>query len=99
MSELLPIQESPNAVTFDVMVAPRASRERIGPVSNGRLKVAITAPPVEGQANAALIQALARVIGISRARVSVVSGKQSRRKTVQVQGLTAAALRRVLNAV
>lgn len=96
MSDPLPIQESMDGVTFDILVSPRASRPRLGPVSGGRLKVAISAPPVEGKANAAVVQVLARALGVRRAQVSLVSGEKSKRKTVRVAGLDAEALRRAL---
>ena len=89
MSDPLPIQESMDGVTFDILVSPRASRPRLGPVSGGRLKVAISAAPVEGKANAAVVQLLARALGVRRAQVSLVSGDKSKRKTVRVEGLGA----------
>lgn len=53
------LREAERAVTFVVLVQPRASREKLGPVHDGRLKVAVTAPPVDGEANAAVIEVLA----------------------------------------
>jgi uncharacterized protein (TIGR00251 family) len=81
------------AVTFEVLVTPRASRERVGPVVDGRLKVAVSAPPVEGEANAAVCALLARALGVARGRVSVARGATGRRKTVRVEGVTADAVR------
>jgi len=72
------------AVIFDVLVQPRASRAKIGPVHDGRLKIAVTAPPVDGEANAAVIELLAKQLGIARSAVSVIAGETSRRKTVRV---------------
>jgi uncharacterized protein len=81
------VREEPGAVTFDVLVTPRASRERLGPVVDGRLKVAVSAPPVDGEANAAVCALLARALGVARSRVSVARGDSSRRKTVRVEGV------------
>jgi len=92
MSDPLRLQEAEGSVSFDILVSPRASRPRLGPVSDGRLKVAISAPPVEGKANAAVVQLLARALGVRRAQVSLVSGEKSKRKTVRVEGLDAAEL-------
>ena len=79
-------------VTFDVLVTPRAARERIGPVVDGRLKVAVTAPPVEGEANAAVCALLAKALGVSRGAVTVVRGDSGRRKTLHARGVTLAAV-------
>jgi uncharacterized protein (TIGR00251 family) len=89
---MLSVREDAGGVTFDVLVTPRASRERVGPVVDGRLKVAVTAPPVEGEANAAVCALLARALGVPKSAVSVVRGDTGRRKTVRVAGVPAAAV-------
>jgi hypothetical protein len=86
------IKEQDGAVTFDVLVQPRASRAKLGPVHDGRLKVAVTAPPVDGEANAAVIETLAKALGVAKSAVEVVAGASSRRKTVRVAGVTRAAV-------
>ena len=86
------IEEHAGAVTFDVLVQPRASRVKLGPVHDNRLKVAVTAPPVDGEANAAVIEAIAKALGVARGAVEVVAGASSRRKTVRVTGVTRAAV-------
>lgn len=80
--------EHVGAVTFDILVQPRASRAQIGPRHDGRIKVAVTAPPVDGEANAAVIALLADALGVSRSAVTVVAGAASRRKTIRVDGIT-----------
>jgi uncharacterized protein len=77
-------------VTFDVLVQPRASRAKIGPRHDGRIKIAVTAPPVDGEANAAVIELVAKSLGIAKSAVEVVAGASSRRKTLRVAGVTAA---------
>jgi uncharacterized protein (TIGR00251 family) len=72
----------------DLLVQPRASRARIGPLQGDRFKVAVTAPPVEGAANAAVIELLAQKLGCPRRDVELVSGAGSRRKTVRLHGIT-----------
>jgi uncharacterized protein (TIGR00251 family) len=81
------LREDATGITFDVLVQPRASRARIGPVHGDRLKIAVTAPPVDGEANAAVIELLARSLGVSRSAVDVVAGAASRRKTIHVAGV------------
>jgi uncharacterized protein (TIGR00251 family) len=78
--------------TVDVLVQPRASRAKIGPRHDGRIKIAVTAPPVDGEANAAVIELVAKALGISRGSVEVIAGATSRRKTLRVTGATASQL-------
>ena len=80
------LREHAGSVTFDILVQPRASRAKIGPVHDGRLKIAVTAPPVEGEANAAVIELLAKALGVARGAVEVIAGASSRRKPVRVPG-------------
>ena len=82
------IKESSAGLEFEVMVQPRASRERIGPVVEGRLKIALTAPPVEGAANKALIRLLSRTLGIAQSQVEIVAGESGRRKRMRVRGVS-----------
>jgi uncharacterized protein len=75
-------------VTFDVLVQPRASRAKIGPRHDGRIKVAVTAPPVDGEANSAVIELIAKALGVPKRAVEVIAGETSRRKTLRVTGAT-----------
>ena len=52
----------------------------------------LTAPPVEGAANEALIRLIAEVLGVPRRQVSVVAGSSGRRKILQIEGVSAAQL-------
>ena len=84
------IVEEAGAVTFDVKVQPRASREKVVGIEGERVKVALTAPPVDGAANDALVVFLARALGVPRRAVSIVRGHTGRLKTVRVEGVTRA---------
>jgi uncharacterized protein (TIGR00251 family) len=96
MSETMSVfTEQPDALLVDVLVAPRASKNRIGPIHGDRLKLAVTAPPVDGAANKAIVGLLAGALSIPKRDVEVVSGQSSRRKTVRLRGCT----RRQLEAV
>ncbi|MBF0310635.1 MAG: YggU family protein [Magnetococcales bacterium] len=70
---------------LEIHVAPRASRETILGLRHGRLGVALTAPPVEGAANKALIAYLAKQLGIAKSAVIIVQGEQGRDKRVRLQ--------------
>jgi uncharacterized protein (TIGR00251 family) len=89
------VTEDRDGVRFDVLVAPRASRAKLGPVHDGRLKVAVTAPPVDGEANAAVIELIANALGVTRGAVSVVAGASSRRKTIRVIGVAREVIERL----
>jgi len=88
--------EHEGALVIDVVVQPRASREAIGPVQGDRLRVAVSAPPVEGAANAAVVRALAEALGVPRGAVEIVRGRTGRRKTVRIRGVNLATLERAL---
>lgn len=82
------ITEAQGGVTFSVRVVPRSSRNQIVGVEGGVLKIKLTAPPVEGAANAALIEFVAEWLGVRRSTVSIVSGDKARNKIVRVSGVT-----------
>jgi len=90
------IREHAGSVTVDVLVQPRASRAKVGPIHDGRLKVAVTSPPVDGEANAAVIELFAKQLGVARGAVEVIAGPSSRRKTLRITGVTAAAVEGLL---
>ena len=73
----------------DVLVQPRASRSQIVALHDGRLKVQLAAPPVDGAANDALLDLFSKRIGVPRRDLTLVRGETSRRKTVLVRGIAA----------
>jgi uncharacterized protein len=81
------VRQDERGIVFDVLVQPRASRPRLGPVHGDRIKIAVTAPPVDGEANAAVIDLVARALGVGRRDVEVIAGASSRRKTLRVRGV------------
>lgn len=86
----LDIRRLSHGVAFWIHVTPRAPRERVGGVHDGALRVAVREPPVEGEANASCVRALARELGVGRAAVDLPPGAKGRRKRVQVAGEPAA---------
>jgi uncharacterized protein (TIGR00251 family) len=91
------LREAPGGVVLEVLVQPRASRTRVVGVHDGRLKVQLAAPPVDGEANAALVEFLADALGARRSDVSIERGDTGRRKTVRVSGVAAPAVRAALS--
>ena len=88
----LRLTEKDGAVTLDIAVKPRSSREGLGPVQGDRLVVAVNAPPVDGKANEAVVRLFARTFGVPRSAVSIVRGETGRKKTVRIAGVGAAAV-------
>ncbi|HYD42941.1 MAG TPA: DUF167 domain-containing protein [Anaeromyxobacter sp.] len=78
-------------VVLELVVQPRASRTRAVGEHDGRLKVQLAAPPVDGEANEALVEFLAGALGVRKAEVTILRGETGRRKTVRVAGVTASA--------
>ena len=92
----VPVRVTGDGIAFDVLVSPRASRARLGPVHGDRVKLAVTAPPVDGEANAAVIELVAKTLGVARAAVTITAGHSSRRKSVAVRGVDATALEKAV---
>jgi hypothetical protein len=79
-----------------VFAQPRASRTAIVGVHDGRLKIALAAPPVEGEANQALLKFLSKALGVPRSALALASGERGRRKLVRVGGRTPAQVAQAL---
>lgn len=77
-------------VELDLLIQPRASRTRVVGEHGGRLKVQLAAPPVDGEANAALVELVAGALRVRKADVTIARGEAGRRKTVRVAGVAAA---------
>ena len=73
---------------LSVVVVPRAARLSIEQLADGAIQIRVTAPPVDGAANAALLRFLADMLDVPRSRLEIISGVSSRRKRVTVDSLT-----------
>ncbi len=73
-----------------VLVQPRASRTKVIGEHDGRLKIALAAPPVDGEANAALIKFISDALDVRRADVTLADGETSRRKRLLIRGVAPA---------
>jgi uncharacterized protein (TIGR00251 family) len=96
----LPRRLNPERVgaTIRVRVQPRASREGVDGERDGAWRVRVSAPPVDGNANRAVIALLARALGVRPAALAVVAGARGRDKLVRVAGLPADEIARRLAA-
>jgi uncharacterized protein len=93
----LSVKEGPEGITFQVRVLPRSSRNQVAGVSEGVLKIKLTAPPVEGAANEMLIEFLSEKLKIPKSKISIVRGQSSKSKTVMASGIDAARLGKILS--
>ncbi len=79
------MRETP--LTITVQVQPRSSRDEIIGLHEGRLKIRISAPPVDGKANERLTEVIAKAFGVSKSSVEIVKGHHSRVKTITISGI------------
>ena len=93
---MIPIHESSGGATFAVKVHPRARKNAITGELGDALKVALTAPPVEGKANEACIEFFANLLKVPRSSVTIAAGQTSRSKVVRVTGLSVEEVRQRL---
>jgi uncharacterized protein (TIGR00251 family) len=84
------IESTPDGIIINVRVVPRAGKAGPSGVRGGALLVRLHAPPVEGAANAELVEVLAATLGVPKRAVAIVAGERSRQKRVQVTGVDAA---------
>ena len=96
---MIPIHNTPAGATFQVKVHPRARKRAITGVLGDALKLALTAPAVEGKANAACIAFLAELLNVPRSSVTIAAGASSRNKVIRVAGATSAQVEEKLRAV
>ncbi len=94
---MIPIRDTASGASFSVRVQPRARRNAIAGEAGDALKIALTAPPIEGRANEACVEFLAEVLGVPRASVTIAAGETSRNKLIRVAGLTASEVRQRLS--
>jgi uncharacterized protein (TIGR00251 family) len=95
--EKLSLREAPGGVIIPVKVVPGSSRDRLVGVLGDSLKIATSAAPEKGKANAAVAKILADALGIDARRVELVSGPTSPRKEFRIVGTTAEAVRMSLD--
>ncbi len=86
---MIPIRDTDRGATFAIRVQPRASRNAVAGEMGDALKLALTAPPVEGKANEACVEFLANLLKVPRSSVTIASGESSRNKVIRITGLSA----------
>jgi hypothetical protein len=87
---MIPVHDSAGGASFQVRVHPRARKNAITGEVGEALKLALTAPPLEGRANQACIDFLAEFLNVPRSSVTIAAGESSRNKLIRVSGMSAA---------
>lgn len=91
---MIPIHDTPGGSVFAVKIHPRAKKNAITGSVGDALKLAVTAPPIDGRANDACIEFFANLFLVPRSSITIASGESSRRKVIRIAGLPADELRR-----
>jgi uncharacterized protein len=91
--KMIPIQDTAGGASFAVKVQPRARKSRITGEFGDAIKLALTAPPIEGRANDAWIEFPANLLKVPRSSITIASGASGRRKVIRVAGLSAEQVR------
>jgi len=96
---MLNIHKRTGGVTIECYVTPRAAKNKIKGERNGALAVALAAPPVDGKANEALIEFIARLFSVPKSSVSIIRGETGRNKLVFIKRLSAENARALINSI
>jgi uncharacterized protein len=94
---MIPIHDIAEGATFSVKVHPRAKKNAITGELGDALKLSLTAPPIDGKANAACIEFFAKFLKVPRSSVTIAAGESSRNKVIRVIGLSAEEVRQRLS--
>jgi uncharacterized protein (TIGR00251 family) len=97
MAARIGLSSSEVRTDIKVQVVPRSSRNQIIVGENDVFKLKVTAPPIEGKANKALKELLAKKLGVAKGDVEIISGQRSRQKTVRIHGFSREDLSRLLS--
>lgn len=92
-------REASGSLILNLHVQPGARKTEMLGLHGEALKIRLAAPPVDGKANASLIEFLAKQLDVPRAQVELVSGAASRLKRLRVTGASERAIARLINAV
>ncbi|MDD2404677.1 MAG: DUF167 family protein [Victivallaceae bacterium] len=82
------LEENQHGVVIPCWIQPKSSRDSIVGIQGDAIKISITAPPVDGKANACLCKYLAKIAGVSKSSVRLISGQASRRKLFQIDNIS-----------
>jgi uncharacterized protein (TIGR00251 family) len=90
------IEEITGGVRLHLFIQPKASKNEVVGPHNGEIKIKITSPPVDGEANAGLIEYLAKIFKIPKRDITLAKGETNRHKVIDIQGITPEKARELL---
>lgn len=85
---MLQITEIEGGIRLEIKVQPRSAKNMIVGEQEGKLKIKITAPPVEGEANKMLIDFLSRYLKLPKKKIAIIKGDSSTHKLIELRGIT-----------
>jgi uncharacterized protein (TIGR00251 family) len=72
---------------MEIRLIPHASRDEVaGKTGDGRFRIKVQSPPVEGAANNRLVRFLSGILGVSKSKIRIIGGEKSRDKTLEIDG-------------
>lgn len=84
---MLNLKEDKNGVVFTVKVQPRSSKNEICGIYGDAVKIKLTSPPVEGEANESLINFLSKSLNICKGQIEIIGGHKSKNKLIKMRGV------------
>jgi len=84
----IPFRKTKDGIIIEVKVAPRSSKKGVEGIMDNVLKVKLTAPPVDNEANKQLIEILSDLTGVRKSGIKIIKGLASKKKTVEIRGIT-----------
>ena len=91
------LEEKEGTVMLKVLLLPRASKNELVGIHGDRLKIKVTSPPVEGQANKKLCEFLSKLMGVGKRQIEIIEGQRSRVKKVRISDKSIDEVRKRLN--
>jgi uncharacterized protein (TIGR00251 family) len=91
------LRDTPDGCTLNVRIHPGARKNAITGVHDAALKISLTTPPIEGRANEALIAFLSDQLHVPKSRIALITGTNSRSKTLRITGKSAAEVQAALD--
>lgn len=91
------LEETKDGVRLHLLIQPGARKSEIVGEHAGKLKIKINAPPVDGEANEAVVEFIAELFGVAKKNVSLVRGQTSKNKVLEISGVSLASAQQVIS--
>jgi len=84
----IPFRTTKDGIIIEVKVEPRSSKKGIGGIMDNVLKIKLTAPPVDNEANKQLIEIISDLTGVRKTGIKIIKGLTSKKKIIEIKGIT-----------